>query len=518
MTTVSLASHSAAQPAGGAASANAFASDRSAANQRDAHDGSAFVALLGALDDAGAQTHPIGGSVSGNSATASSPPAHLGEEASPGAAAWRSVSAVHSLGSGVLVVLDKRFNSIAAQDNAPASSETPKAKIDSSADASAPTNSGWASLLMSVTGAIVAPQPHAASSTVAPAPASASLISNGGAGPRADGATNETSMPLDAALAKSTQAVALNAGAPPVDVKVVRSITYLGLDQTASKINPGRAPTSVSSRPGPTASLATGPGHGEHENLAPPPPANAKGGSYAMSSGEQSNQNMQSPGGNERASGKVTRPAGPESTSGGQAATVANSAGATSANGVPLVQIGQLADVIASAASGMDPQTGDAPSPAKAGNSVSAASMGPVKELDVQLNPASLGALSIQMRLSNGNLNITIKAENSDTLKLIGNERSSISDKLKSLNFSVETITVKALDTSASTSASGDASQSGTPGHGEARQGQSGQTADESRSNGRSFQGDSEPRKPAQPNPGGLGELGGDGNPGHRFV
>jgi hypothetical protein len=527
MTSLSLPSHGAAQSASGAASASALASDRSATNQRDAQDGSAFVALLGALDDAGAPTQPVGASVSGNGATAASPAAQTAAEASS-AAAWRSVSAVHSLGSGVLIALDKRFGATAAQDKTPASSEAPKAKTGDSAGASAPTTSVWASLLLGVTGATAAPQPPAAGAG-ATAPAAggstpAPLVGDRRAGPRDAGAINKAVMPSDAAPATATPAVVLNAGAPPVDVKVVRSITYLGLDPTARPTNLGRAPASAPSGPGSAASAAA-PGREGRENMTPPTAASAKGDSPAMSSGEQSGQNMPSPGGGERAPDKIARPAGAPSTTGGQDATAANAAGAVqitpgaiSANGVPLVEIGQLADLVARAARAIDPQSGDASGLARAGASASAASMSPVKELDVQLNPKSLGALSIQMRLSNGNLNITIKAENADTLKLVGNERGAISDRLKSLNFSVESITVNALDTAASTGASGEAAQSGTAGHGEAHQDQSGQAADGSTRGGRSFQGDGDQRDPARPNRGGLGEPGGDGDPGHRFV
>src|SRR5258708_15690812 len=100
------------------------------------------------------------------------------------------------------------------------------------------------------------------------------------------------------------------------------------------------------------------------------------------------------------------------------------------------------------------------------------------------------------MRLSKGNLSIIIKADKSDTLKLIENERSSISEKLKSLNFSVESLTVKALDAAAPISAGHDASNSGTTGHGEAQHGQSGQTAGGAPNNGRSLHGDGEREKP----------------------
>ena len=167
----------------------------------------------------------------------------------------------------------------------------------------------------------------------------------------------------------------------------------------------------------------------------------------------------------------------------------------------------------------MGSQIGDATPSSATANATNAARTAPVKELDVQLNPASLGALTIEMRLSNGNLSVTIKADKPDTLKLIENESGAISDKLKSLNFSVESLTVKASDAvaSGSASASADASNTGTSNYGEAQQGQSGQTADGSR-NGRSSQRRRPGTSRAQQQRENAGEAGGDGNLGHRFV
>ncbi len=510
MNPLSLPSQGAAQGATGASFGGALASERGGANSRDAPGGPAFVALLGALDEAGAQTHPSGGSANPNGAAVSPPAAQSAEEASP-TAAWRSASAVHSLGSGVLVALDKRFGATAAPDGTAPSPEPPKGKADNVADASAAPNSGWASLLLNLTGAGAAPQLAAAVEATA-----GSVVVEGGAGRRGLGAVNETAMPSDA-----TTAVALNAGSPPVAVTVVRSITYLGLDPTARAWSQERA----SSGPGSAVAAPATATHGPHPTIAPADAANANAGPSTMSDGKSSGQNPPGSDGGQHTPDKSAGAAGAQPTSGAPTASAVNAADAgstvsdaISTNNVPLVQISRIADFVAEAASTMDPQGGDASKMARAGASPAAASTGPVKELDVQLSPKSLGALSIEMRLSGGTLKVTIKAENGETLKLVGNETGAISDKLKSLNFSVESVTVKALDTVAATGAAGEATQSGTPGHGEAYQGQSGQAAGGSAREGRSFAGETDQRDPPRPNRGGLGEAGGDGDPGHRFV
>ncbi|MGD0723908.1 MAG: flagellar hook-length control protein FliK, partial [Roseiarcus sp.] len=148
-----------------------------------------------------------------------------------------------------------------------------------------------------------------------------------------------------------------------------------------------------------------------------------------------------------------------------------------------------------------------APTPA-AGSPANA----PVKELDVKLNPASLGGLTIEMRLSDGKLAVTIRADKSDTMKLIQSESGAISDRLQSLNFSVESLTVKASDGATSAPAGPDASNAGSANNGAAQQGQSGQ-AEQGARDGRPLGGDgrSEPGAPARDGsgePGGLTDLG----------
>jgi hypothetical protein len=244
MTTLGLPSQSVPQPARNAA-ANALANERSAGNQHDAQDGSVFDALLGALEDAQAQIPRVAAPSSGNASTGSTLPAQSTAEALP-AASWRSISAVHNLGSGVLVALDKRVNSSGAQEDEPASPETPKAKTSNSADMSALTNIGWASLILSATGApqLTAAGSAAASHLAAANPALARPLGDKGVGATAQAAPPSSpalvAMPSDAKVTTSMQAVALNAGPSPVDVKVTRSITYLGLDPTARGVSSGQ--------------------------------------------------------------------------------------------------------------------------------------------------------------------------------------------------------------------------------------------------------------------------------------
>ena len=613
MTSLGLPAQSAMQLANGAAANASLISERGAGGHNDSQDGPAFSALLSALDDSGAQPQPADGATSGNSAPNSTLPAQPTAEALPAAASWRSISAVHSLGSGVLVALDKRFDSTAHDDSQSVSSSAPKTGANTSADASALASIGWASLVGSMSGATPTP---AASSALASGPAINKVaIAN---------ATIQDPMPSDAALATSTQTSALSAATPPVAVKVVRSITYLGLDPTARNVQAatgasatasvgvasaavvgkdaaaasatiqaatgasapasvgvasaavvgkdaavasapiqdaapsdapppastqagapsaqtsaidgntlrtvamrnvasGQASTSASVRSAATGSSGVVPVSGQSESNTPVALTNAQGGSSAMSNGDQSKQNTHGAGVDESASDKIARADQELTSDSGQTAPAAGlsgvmqaSLGAMSGNNLTLVPIGQLADVIASAAQGLGSQIGDAASSGATATTTNAARTAPVKELDVQLNPASLGGLSIQMRLSNGNLNVTIKADKSDTLKLIENESGAISDKLKSLNFSVESLTVKASDVVASGSASADTSNTGTSGYGEAQQGQSGQTAGGSR-NGQSLQG-GEQKQSAQPGRENIGEAGGDGDFGHRVV
>ncbi|MGD0721199.1 MAG: hypothetical protein ABR970_09165, partial [Roseiarcus sp.] len=82
--------------------------DRAAGSQSDSGEGSAFGSVLGSLDEPAPQAAPANGSPGAEAATAAAS-ANI-----QGAASWRTVSAVHALGSGVLVALDRRLDPAAS--------------------------------------------------------------------------------------------------------------------------------------------------------------------------------------------------------------------------------------------------------------------------------------------------------------------------------------------------------------------------------------------------------------------
>ena len=509
---------------------SALASDRGAGSASDSQDSSAFDALLGSLGDSGAsQAHPAGAPADANSPAdaAAQLLAQSASEATPAVASWRSISTLHSLRSGVLSALDKRLASTTGADAPDVSTKAPKTDDGTDADAAALASIGWASLMGGLTGAAGAaaanaPAPASSASTLA-ALASAAAATTSVAGKGIAGATVEDAMPSDAALAIATQANASDAATTPVAVNVVRSITYLGLDSTAPKI---QSATPASTRPAVNHSARSTSVQGTGRDQASVSLPNAPGASASAASGDQTQQNSHGADAGDRAPGRTGRIDQETTSVAGQATTATASSGAAQAgvgaigaNGLSSAPVSQLADIVASAAEELASQGGGAAPSGATVNSADAARMAPVKELDVQLNPASLGALTIQMRLNNGNLSVTIKVDKSDTLKLIENERSSITDKLQSLNFSVDSLTVKASDAVApsSASASADASNTGTSNYGEAQQGQSGQAGDGSR-DGRFSQGADEQRQSARQGRQSGGDAGGDGNFGHRVV
>jgi chemotaxis protein MotD len=530
MTSLSLPSQSAALSPG----ATVAVGDHGAGKQRGAQDGSVFGALLGALDESAAPAQPA----NGNNAPAQSHPtaAPTIVEALQAGVTPAPTTAVHSLGSGVLVALDKRFSATTTQSDEASASEAPEASAQDGADASALTSLGWAALIMNATGIApatasavqgdpkdeTAPEAKTATPTGAAKPTAKGAAAAGTpASANAEDAKIQVQMPSDASVTNALQPIALNAGTAPVDVKVVRSITYLGLDPTVHSAAGGQTPASASPRA--SASGVQGSTEGT-STLAPLPHASSGDGASTMSPDAQAKQQAPNGGksGHAPNGASTAKEASQASAPASATATTPSIAeiglSALSQSGMPSIGLGQLADVIASAAQSLSPQDNDATQSVKTSGTTSPASLAPVKELDVQLHPASLGALSIEMRLSNGNLTVTIKADKADTLKLIDSERSSISDKLKSLNFSVESLNVKALDATVSTGASNDASNSGTTGYGEAQQGQSGQSADGSSGNGRSLRGEGEQPRSRPQTGAALGEPRDDRNLGHRFV
>jgi chemotaxis protein MotD len=517
--------------------AMAISGDRHSADQSGDPDSSAFGAVLDSFDGGGANPPAANGSVGADGATqtAASPPQPTESASTPISA--RSISSVHYLASGALVALDKRLNAqdpsakAGASDSEAAGSSSTKidwaslisgdkrpatapartdSKDDRSVDATALTSIGWASLIQGAT----APEPVARSS-----PGDGSVP-----GRNLPVAPAQIASPSDPTLALSTANVALHGGPAAVDVKVVRSITYLGLDPIVqdAKLN---QPAAAKARAAQTTSVEAGLAAASSEADTAAAAPGSSGGPAMGSGGDSSGHPMGHAGAKGYSSAKVGPSPNVEGASGAEANNSAttsivarvDAAAMLSATGALSTPIGQLADLIGNAASGMAAGGQDAASAVKAAGAAGVANMAPIKELDVQLSPANLGSLSIQMRLTNGNLNITIKADKSDTVRLIDSERSSISDKLKSLNFSVETLTIKASDAASSNSAGGDSNHSGTSDYGQAQQGQSGRNGEGS-PNGRSLQDGGDQARPARQGRDTIGEPGRDNLPGHRFV
>jgi chemotaxis protein MotD len=489
MTSLSLPSQGPAQLAHGAASV--LAGDRGSGSAPDSGSSAEFDAMLSGFGDSATQPHATNQPVAGETASGAStlPATAPIAENTAALSSWRAVSARHSLGSGVLIALDKRLDPTGSKDQTRTAAKELKSDAGSAPDATALTGAAWAMLIGGANGAT--------------------------------GATAPPSSPAPPLAGLGSSATAVSAAAPaPVEVKVVRSITYLGLDPTAPSI-PSTPSASLQSRA--KNALSVEPAQADLSEPAPSVPVHAQANAPATSSGSPSNPDSHGSGAN----GGMANNSGAkgEAEAGGAQGAAAAAAsgiaqtgpGAIFANSQMLVPVDQLAEVVASAAQDLGAQSSDAAGPNAAVNGAVAARTAPVKELDVQLNPASLGAVSIQMRLSNGALSVSIKADQTDTLQLIDNQRGAIADKLKSLNFSVDSLTVKASDAPPASAANVDSSNTGTSNYGEAQQGQSGQSADGSRE-GRLWQGDGGQRQSPRQNPAFASDAGGDGNFGHRVV
>jgi chemotaxis protein MotD len=138
-----------------------------------------------------------------------------------------------------------------------------------------------------------------------------------------------------------------------------------------------------------------------------------------------------------------------------------------SSSGLASIPLSQLADFVADQASSLSsPSSPSAPSP-------SGAAPQAVKELEISLDPANLGAVSVKMRLANGKLSIVIGVSNSSTLSAIENERSAIAARLGSTEQPLENLAIVSREPSNETtqdfaqtnSRGNDASDKGSQGY-----------------------------------------------------
>jgi chemotaxis protein MotD len=150
------------------------------------------------------------------------------------------------------------------------------------------------------------------------------------------------------------------------------------------------------------------------------------------------------------------------------AVAVAGPAIDPSSSGLASIPLSQLADFVADQASSLtSPGSPSAPSS-------NAAAPQAVKELEISLDPANLGAVSVKMRLANGKLSIVIGVSNSSTLAAIENERGAIAARLGSTEQPLENLAIVSREPSNETSQ--DFAQTNSGGNDASDQGSQGYT------------------------------------------
>jgi chemotaxis protein MotD len=117
----------------------------------------------------------------------------------------------------------------------------------------------------------------------------------------------------------------------------------------------------------------------------------------------------------------------------------------------------------------------------------------PLKVLTVQLHPAELGVVTIRIALRNDTVELQIETDRHDTARLVHADREALSSLLRSAGYSVETLTVRAVDPSSAPASFGSSSPGSPDG------------APQSQAGG------SQPD--ARPSSGGRGHAERDGNP-----
>ena len=194
----------------------------------------------------------------------------------------------------------------------------------------------------------------------------------------------------------------------------------------------------------------------------------------------------------------------------GRTATVADAApglfnaGVNSAvAGSGPIAVGQLADWLAGEASGLTSQTAssDATSAAAVGGGQS------VKELQINLEPSDLGAVSVKMRMANGQLSVVMEVAKSSTLNAIENERDAITDRLGLSAQPLAALIIRPAATTQTSAESGSAQdqQSGNQGNAQGDPNQSSRGNEQQTSRGQDGAGRWSRQTAAQPSPAGRG-------------
>ena len=125
------------------------------------------------------------------------------------------------------------------------------------------------------------------------------------------------------------------------------------------------------------------------------------------------------------------------------------------------VPFGRLAETLASQAAGLVSQA--AASASAPAGSASVAGSQPVKELEIKLDPADLGAMSVKMRLTDGKLSVVMEVSKPSTLKAVESDRDAIAQRLGLSVQSLESLVIKPSAANAQTGADGAAASGQKP-------------------------------------------------------
>ena len=107
---------------------------------------------------------------------------------------------------------------------------------------------------------------------------------------------------------------------------------------------------------------------------------------------------------------------------------------------------GEAGSAFASSAEGAEPGASSNSALPVGGAAARALSQAPpsvVRSLNLQLEPESLGAVTIRMRLSGARLAVQVEAANADTMRLIGGDKDRLAERLQSSGYAMDSLVVK---------------------------------------------------------------------------
>jgi chemotaxis protein MotD len=342
----------------------------------------------------------------------------------------------------------------AQDDSAQTSDAKPQPMVDATAAIAAmiaPQSNGAAlAAAQASQNVVTADQPETAETTTSAVRLIAARLNKQAAAASAE--ENGVVMPSDAS---STTPTIADAAPPAVAVHVEHARTFLGVDNVAETTRAKVDSQTLVQSDTQTATTTAAPADSGSKLNVYYSPTGGGASSFAKQNEDAAN------GKQDRRSAQSDESSIDKSAPSANVSTVA--AGSI---GTAPIEIDQLPDVIANQAQALVAQSA---SPATA----NAASVNPVKELDVSLNPADLGSLTVKMRIANGNLSVVIETEKSSTAKMIESERQAIVDRLGSASQPIASVVIKAADNAPMQGGNNNGSGSATPQHANAQNGSS---------------------------------------------